>query len=135
MRIFSQLNLTEQTGHGVPLIISKYGKEAFEIKDNYLKCTLRFDPEALTKLKHAGQAQTVVRTQDKILLNSTEQAVIKILLDNATVTAQNLAAKIGVTRRTIERALANLKTKGIIERIGSRNEGSWLVVKAVGPAA
>ncbi|MBQ9274170.1 MAG: putative DNA binding domain-containing protein [Succinivibrio sp.] len=135
MRIFSQLNLTEQTGHGVPLIISKYGKEAFEIKDNYLKCTLRFDPEALTKLKHAGQAQTVVRTQDKILLNSTEQAVIKKLLDNATVTAQNLAAKIGVTRRTIERALANLKTKGIIERIGSRNKGSWLVVKAVGPAA
>lgn len=32
MRIFLSLNLCEHTGHGIPTIINKYGKEAFEIQ-------------------------------------------------------------------------------------------------------
>jgi len=40
-----------------------------------------------------------------------------------------MAEKIGVSKRTIERALASLQKKGRIERVGSKRNGSWLVIK------
>lgn len=35
-KIFGQLGYVEQTGHGIPLIISNYGKQAFDIMDNFI---------------------------------------------------------------------------------------------------
>ena len=37
----------EHTGYGVSTIISKYGKEAFEIFDNYIRVTIPFNAEVL----------------------------------------------------------------------------------------
>ena len=45
--IFVRLGIVEHTGHGVPTIISKYGKEAFEVSDNYIKVVIPFNKEAL----------------------------------------------------------------------------------------
>lgn len=47
MNIFLRLGLVERTGHGIPLIVSKYGKEAFDIYDNYIKVTVKFNKEVL----------------------------------------------------------------------------------------
>lgn len=47
MRIFLNMGLTEHTGHGVPTIIKKYGKEIFEISDNYIRCRIPFDKKIL----------------------------------------------------------------------------------------
>ena len=47
MRVFLNMGLTEHTGHGVPTIIDKYGKEVFEITDNYIKCKIPFDRKVL----------------------------------------------------------------------------------------
>ena len=40
-----QLATTEQTGHGVPEIVKKYGKEAFSLMDNHITVTLKFPYE------------------------------------------------------------------------------------------
>jgi len=47
MRVFLNMGLTKHTVHGVPTIIKKYGKEDFEIKDNYIKCKIPFDKKVL----------------------------------------------------------------------------------------
>lgn len=47
MNIFLRLGLVERTGHGIPLIVSKYGKEAFDIYDNYIKVIVKFNKEIL----------------------------------------------------------------------------------------
>ena len=39
----AEYRLTEHTGHGVPTIIKKYGKEVFDITDNYIMCRIPFD--------------------------------------------------------------------------------------------
>lgn len=44
-------------------------------------------------------------------------------------TADDLSAKVGVTKRTIERVLVRLQEKRKIERIGSKKSGSWVVIK------
>ena len=60
-------------------------------------------------------------------LNKTERKVLSLLIENANSTAEFLSAQIGVTKRTIERTLAELQKKGKIERIGSKRDGLWRV--------
>ena len=38
-KIMGQLGIVEQTGHGVPLIVSKYGRDAFEVTSSHITVT------------------------------------------------------------------------------------------------
>lgn len=122
MRIFLSMGLTEHTGHGIPTIVKKYGEEVFEIEDNYIRCTIPFDEEVLYKLKNENVGLNVG-------LNKTEKKVVALLVKNPEYTSDELAAEIGVTKRTIERAFISLQKKKVIERIGSKRDGSWIVIK------
>ena len=62
-------------------------------------------------------------------LNKKEKKVVSLLIDNSEYTSDELAEKIGVTKRTIERAFVSLQNKKVIERIGSKRNGRWIVIK------
>ena len=117
MRVFLNMGLTEHTGHGVPTIIEKYGKEVFEITDNYIKCKIPFDKKVLEL------------SNKNVSLNKTEKAVLRLLIENSDRTANMIAIEIGVTKRTIERTLVSLQKKGKIEHIGSKRDGMWVVIQ------
>ena len=55
--------------------------------------------------------------------------MVSLLIEDSEYTSDELAAKIGVTKRTIERAFISLQNKKVIERIGSKRDGSWIVIK------
>ena len=119
------MGLTEHTGHGVPTIIKKYGKEVFEIRDNYIMCRIPFNKKVL------GMTNKSVSTSNftNASINKTEKSVLGILIENPKKKTTQMASEIGVTIRTIERTLVSLKKKGLIERTGSSKNGSWLVVQ------
>ena len=50
MKIFSDLDIVDHTGHGVPIIIEKYGRDAFEISDNHIIVTIPFDSEVMKSI-------------------------------------------------------------------------------------
>lgn len=122
MRIFLNMGLTEHTGHGIPIIVKKYGEEVFEIEDNYIRCTIPFDDAVLDKIKNANVGLNVG-------LNKTEKKVVSLLIEDSAYTSEELAAKIGLTKRTIERTFISLQNKKVIERIGSKRDGRWIVIK------
>ncbi|WP_423838509.1 MarR family transcriptional regulator [Thomasclavelia cocleata] len=62
-------------------------------------------------------------------LNKTEKKVIELLIDNPSLTSIELAEQISVTKRTIERTFKSLQEKKMIDRIGSRRDGNWIVVR------
>ena len=62
-------------------------------------------------------------------LNKTEKRVIEILIENSSVTSVELAEQRGVTKRTIERTFKTLQEKKMIERVGSKRDGNWIVVR------
>lgn len=55
--------------------------------------------------------------------------MIELLIENPSITSVKLAEKIGVTKRTIERTFKSLQEKKMIERIGSKRDGNWIVVR------
>ncbi len=59
-------------------------------------------------------------------LNKTQKKVVMLLIENEGYTAEELSKIMGVTSRTIERALKQLQEKEIIVREGSKRDGNWV---------
>lgn len=126
MRIFLNMGLTEHTGHGIPTIVEKYGKDVFEIESNYIRCTIPFEQEVIDQIDNKNVGLNVGLN---VALNKTEKKVIELLIENPSVASVELAEIIGVTKRTIERTFKSLQEKKMIERIGSKRDGNWIVVR------
>lgn len=76
--------------------------------------------EALSKTSVKASGKTSVKTSDKI---------IEELSLNSSMTIPELAEKIGVTARSIERNLKKLQDEGLLRRIGPAKGGHWEVIK------
>ena len=64
-----------------------------------------------------------------VTLNGTEMSVLAILKQNPDSTRDEIAEKISKTVRTVQRALDSLREKGYIERIGSKQNPNWKILK------
>ena len=70
-----------------------------------------------------------INTVQNETLKPSEEKVLKAILSNPDDTALRIAEKIGLSQRTVERALTRLQQVGKIERIGNKREGRWIVIK------
>lgn len=73
--------------------------------------------------KEESSTYTSVRRPAK-----TRDKIVELLRRNPKLTATTLAAEIGITAKGIQRQLAVLKSKGIIQRIGPDKGGEWKVI-------
>jgi len=64
-----------------------------------------------------------------VTLNGTEKAVYAILKQKSDSSREEIADKISKTVRTVQRALNSLVEKGCINRVGSKQNPVWEVLK------
>lgn len=119
LNIFTNLDLIDQTGHGVPLIINKYGEKAFYISDNTIIVTIPINKELL---EHVGNEK------NNLELNETEWKVYNCIKKNENITISELSKEIAIGERQIIRILNKLKEKEIIKREGSNKNGLWKIL-------
>ncbi len=100
MRMFLNMGLTEHTGHGIPTIINKYGHDVFDIESNYIRCTIPFDAEVISKTKNKN-----------VGLNKTEKKVIRYLLDDESYSAEDIAKKVVLQRALLKEVSVLCKMK------------------------
>lgn len=127
MRVFQDLEITEKTGHGTVKIISAYGKEVFDIQDGFVQVTIPFDKKVT-----AGRGTlngTINGTLKKDNLSDKELTLLGIFLSNPNISLSDAGDRMGISRRTISRIVSSLKDDGIVERTGSKKQGSWKVVR------
>ena len=116
-RIFGQLGYVEQTGHGIPLIISKYGMQAFEITENFVNVTIPLSREF-----------SETAPQQPVTLNPSQQKVYEYLKAHPEATMQVLVTECGISKGYAQKILAFLKENGYIRRIGSNKSGKWVAL-------
>ncbi len=119
MKIFSQLDIVDHTGHGIPIIVNKYGVEAFEISDNYILVTIPFNKEVLATMN----------VGINVGINDIEKTIIEELIKNPMLSSLDISLIIHKSKRTAERYLKSLQEKGIIVREGANKNGCWKVIK------
>ena len=62
-----------------------------------------------------------------LLDDSLEKIVLSAIQENSHITQAQLATKLDRSDRQIRRVIRELREKGLIERIGSRKSGQWIV--------
>ena len=88
-----QLNYVEQTGHGVPLIVSKYGKKAFMITDNFIVVTIPFNKII----------------EKDITLTKKEKDIINCIEKNSKITIQELSHLTNSSKTSVYKIIKHLK--------------------------
>lgn len=130
MRIFLKLGIVEHTGHGIPRIIEKYGKQAFDIHDSYMNVIIPFNKIVMEQLgrekRNIGDNVADKMPED---LTENEKRVILELINNPSIPYDTLVENLNVSRRTISRVFVSLVNKGYIERIGTNKTGYWKLIK------
>ena len=63
-----------------------------------------------------------------VKLNKTQIAIVKAMINDNSVTYDDLKDIVGVDRSTITRNIRVLKEKGVIRRVGEDKDGHWEVL-------
>ena len=61
------------------------------------------------------------------VINENEKTVLMLISENIRITKPQLAARTGYSASKIDRAIASLKAKDVLERIGSNKTGYWKI--------
>lgn len=57
-----------------------------------------------------------------------ELKIIRLIEENARITHNEMANKLGVSEKTVRRSTQKLKEKGIIRRVGADKNGFWEII-------
>ena len=84
--------------------------------------------EIATYLESIGNEESREETpKGRAKPTKSREKIVALLSEDGKLSAAALAEKIGISAKAVEKHLANLKTDGIIERIGPAKGGYWKV--------
>ena len=116
--MFLQLHISEETGRGIPTIVSKYSRDSISIGENTIIVTIPF-----SRINEVGD-----KVGDKIL-NESQTKVLAEIRNNPNVTKPQLSTLCNLKKTSIDKNLTKLKNLGYIKRVGSNKTGYWEVLK------
>ena len=125
-KIFMQLNYMEQSGKGVPTVVSKYGKDVYHFGSSFIQCILPYNILDKTKQERLlGRNEVDNEVDNEVEKDDTlETRIISLIKGNAYISKAKMAEKTGKSVSTIERLLR--KSTQIV-RIGGAKGGHWEV--------
>jgi len=113
--VILQLQFSERSGRGAPKIISAYGKEAFEFRENSIVVTIPFSYFS----PKAGSEEDA----NSVKLNPSRQRILEEMRNNPNITQGHLVDLVGVGKTSIANHLSFLRENGFIERAWLKETG------------
>ena len=117
-------------------VIEKYGSGIKRIQQQFIGYGLQLP--VFENFQHgfrvvvtANEQNVVENVVETVVENvvEKERLVLELVLQNNRITATEIANKLSVAARTVQRHLKNLQLKGKIKRIGAAKGGYWNVVE------
>jgi ATP-dependent DNA helicase RecG len=120
---FRQMNRAEDLGSGIRNLYRWcpiYVNGALPIMEDgdIFRLTVHYEP------KTTGTTTQSIKETPK----SNAEKIIALIKENSKITIPEMAEKLSVTKRTIERILASLAEEGIIQRKGAKKDGERVVI-------
>ena len=120
LTIFLASKFAEQSGHGIPTIVEKYGRDIFSFDDGLLKVTipLAFErPEVIIRKR---------KNLQKNGLTANQKRVYEALAGDGSLSLQKVADQTDLSISGVKKIVSKLQEYGLLERIGSKRDGQWL---------
>lgn len=126
--IFLQLHISEKTGRGVPKITERYGKDAFEFRENSIVVKIPFNWINVMGEKLGNKLGDKTDEDVSRRLNETQRKILETIRNNPNITKKQIKDKIGKGKTTVDNGISFLKENGYIEHVGSNRTGYWKVL-------
>lgn len=141
--IFMANQIAEQSGHGVPTIVAKYGKESFDFSSGAILVTIKFAfsfrhidinenfgfDEYITTQENSNTTQETTQENSNTTQETTKQQIIEIISNNGKVTLNEMAEKLKLSREGVKYHITELQKEGKIRHEGSTKAGQWVIIK------
>ena len=118
-RIMAQLDYIEQTGHGVLLIVFRYGKDVFDITENFVTVTIPLNKKEIQEKKTTEAG--------KELLDEHDEKILELMRQNSKIKVSEISVLVGLGMTTVTKRIGILREKGLVQRVGSKKTGQWSV--------
>ena len=130
--VFYKRGAMEGWGRGIHLIMEECKKAGmpeprFESNGSFVSLTIKFK-EHLTPHGTDSGTDSGTNSGTEKMPDNKARMVYEIIKATPSVTKQELPESVGVSIRTVQRMLNNLKSQGFIERTGTKS-GYWVVLK------
>ena len=131
--VMAQLDYMEKRGSGLTRICNE--TKALEGYKDELKPVFKSTPTQFQTIIYANvDEEDVTKDGGKdggdapvIELTDIQKHIIDLIGNNTSISVDQMAVKLAVKKRTLEREIANMKQKGYISRTGSPRSGHWEV--------
>ena len=129
MRVFKDLEMVEYLGSGMPRILKVYPREAYTFCSHFIRTTLPISPQALA-LEREVTGEPTTKSHglvDGLVdgLVESQQRILMLIKENPRISKRQMADCIGISTTAIDKNIAALKAKGLLQRIGSDKAGYW----------
>ncbi len=118
LKIFGDLDYIDQTGHGIPLIVKNYGKEAFYISEHTVIVTIPLNKKLLEGYEE----------REILNLNEAETKILRLIKNDPTYKTTDFINLTGYSESYVNKIIYSLKEKKYIKRIGANRTGYWKVL-------
>ena len=116
--IFRACNFAEESGHGVPSVVSVYGDDAYVFSEYFIDVIIPFNKDGFNKAKSISKKKQPADIRKEIL---------EILKNNGRISRKDLIIILNITEGSARHHLNKLQEEGKIERIGPDKGGYWKV--------
>ena len=130
MRIYKDVELVESLGSGIPRILRAYGEDCFRFTENFIRLVLPISHHpAIDSTQDGGKDGGLELTdRQKDILSFVQQFGGLNGGKDGGLKVEDIAVKMKLGKRTIERELATLQKLGILRRANGRKEGYWEII-------
>jgi ATP-dependent DNA helicase RecG len=136
--IMHRMQYMDRRGSGLNKIINAYPPDVKPV----FKSTVQAFFVILKNLNYGKDANAVEDAIDNVVesvadnvvenrvtkLTKKEKSLLELLKADGTLTIAEMAARLDIDSRTLQRGLRKLRDNGIIERIGSDRSGEWRII-------
>lgn len=139
IRIFTDLELVEQLGSGIPRILKHYGKESFSFSDNFLRMTFTAKQTSIEEGDQLGGVMGGLKggqiggqigglknsaIDDLDQLTHRQKKVLKLIASDNRISRSGIAEVLHINESAIQKHLNNLIEAGFLTRQGG-TRGYW----------
>lgn len=76
-----------------------------------------------------NQKGSVETTKSSVENEKSSVEIVRLMTENPKITAAQIAERLGITMRAVEKQIAKLRTKEIIKRVGPNKGGHWEIIE------
>ena len=126
LRFFKLAKLSENGGYGIDKINEWQQLTGSEVTIN---SSITYSEVKFLMPINANQRQSTPFGVENGANNDVESKILALIGADNKISLKELANKIDVPGRTLDRIITSMKVKGIIKRVGSAQSGHWEIVK------